>query len=948
MKTRRLLWLLPLAALLVLAAIIISLPGLVASGAHRGAIEALASSLTGRDVHIGGKLSLAFFPEPQLIAERITISGPDRETITAQSLTLDIALDTLLHGRLTARSLTLQSPVIAFPWPLPGGAAAVAPPLWLAALHAQISDGQISIGNVMFQHVNADLFTGTGGAVSISGTGTLLAQPVSISLGLGGIGATGAAPLSIDGQDGDATMHLSGVFSAASTLTGTVSFNAPGAAASDPAYSQPISATANISANPGEIQFSNLHMTQGNGMISGTARLDIATARLNLALTASNLTLPKSLPGGSIPAGLQTLSIHVTLDAVEPVFAGVLLPHLWAEADISAAGLNLESLQADLPGNGGAKCSGTLDAEGNLQGKASFSSQDLAAFAAALGATYAPPAAWRRGNISATFSGTEKNLSLTGITGTLGTANLTGTAVINLTGATPEIYGALHFDELDFPAGAAWQLPPNFGLAGGSLKGGAEITASRASLYGVKMTRLLIDADFGPALNIRRFSASVDQGFAAGSLSLAPDGRIAAARALLSLPSAAPLTALLPTRWQPPAGRAAPAGLAALANAKLAAFLLAAGPPSQLATSLNFSLGDINAFIAPVLDLTKLTAAGPLLLRMPSAISLFKTLGLNAGLAWPGAGSVSLRADLSASSQQISLPDFILSMGDLTASGHFQVTPDLTLAGNIDADTLALPPWPTDFSPLWAALAATKGKISVTANRVLLNGNQIFGRGEASIALQQGGGVFTLNKASLGSGILSGNISATLSPTAPPALAGKFTLENADVSSITPAAAFPLTLPSGILSASGVLTASGYTAQAWAATLSGAAGFSAANGVITGFDLAALAGALTPSPREAALSTACLTGNTPFATLTLAGNFSNGIYQISTATLQGPAGAASATGSIDVPDEAVALDLTFMPNVTKPPKLGLAMIGNWANPKKIPAIKPALDWLPIN
>jgi uncharacterized protein involved in outer membrane biogenesis len=929
MKTRRLFWLLPLFAILILAAIILALPGLVASGEHRSAIEALASSLTGREVHIGGKLSLAFFPEPQLIAENITISGPDRETITAQSLTLDIALDTLLHGRLTARSLTLQSPVIAFPWPLPGGAAAVAPPLWLAALHAQISDGQISVGKMVFQHVNADLFTGAGGAVSISGTGLLLAQPVSISLGLGGINATGAAPLSIDGQDGDASLHLSGRFSAASTLTGTVSFSAPGIAGGDPAYSQPVSATANITATPAEIDFSLLRAVLGNGVITGSARLDISAAKLNLALAASNLILPVRLPIQALPPGLETVSIHLTLDADEPIFAGVLLPHLWAEADFSAAGLNLTSLQAALPGNGALQCSGTLDSQGNLQGKISLSSQDLAAFAAALGTAYVPP--WRAENLSTAFSGTERKLSLTGIAGTLGAANLTGTAVLDFSAATPTIYGALHFDELDLPAGA-WQAPPNLGVTGG-----VEITAGRASLYGAKMTRLLIDAAFGPALNIRRFSASVDQGFAAGSLSLAPDGQIAAARALLSLPSAAPLAALLPSGWQPPA---------ALAGGKLAGFLLAAGPPSQLVTSLNLSLGDISVFAAPVLNLTKLAAAGPLLLRAPSAINLFKTLGLTARLAWPGAGSVALRADFSASSQQISLPDFVLSMGDLTAAGNFRITPDLTVSGNIDADTLALPPVPPDFSPLWTILAAANGKLNVTANRVLLAGNQVLGASAASIALQPGSFVFTLGKAAIGGGVLNGSLAATLSPTLPPALAGKFSLNNVDVSAINPPIGFPLTLSSGTLTASGALTASGYTTQAWAATLSGAAGLSAANGVITGFDLAALGTALAPSPREDALRKACLTGNTPFATLALAGSFSNGIYQISSATLQGPAGAASASGSIDVPDEAVAMNLDFVPNLAQPPKLGLAMIGSWANPKKIPAIKSALDWQP--
>jgi len=45
----------------------------------------------------------------------------------------------LLHGQLAVETLNLDSPVIAFPWPLPGGPRAVAPPPWLAALHAQAS-----------------------------------------------------------------------------------------------------------------------------------------------------------------------------------------------------------------------------------------------------------------------------------------------------------------------------------------------------------------------------------------------------------------------------------------------------------------------------------------------------------------------------------------------------------------------------------------------------------------------------------------------------------------------------------------------------------------------------------------------------------------------------------------------------------------------------------------
>ncbi|WBO59655.1 hypothetical protein GT370_01640 [Acidocella sp. MX-AZ03] len=101
----------------------LALPSFVAAPAHRTAVEAFASRLTGRDVHISGKLSLSYFPQPEITATGITISGPDKEVITAHALSLDLALAPLLQGQLAARTLDLDTPNITFPWPLPGASA---------------------------------------------------------------------------------------------------------------------------------------------------------------------------------------------------------------------------------------------------------------------------------------------------------------------------------------------------------------------------------------------------------------------------------------------------------------------------------------------------------------------------------------------------------------------------------------------------------------------------------------------------------------------------------------------------------------------------------------------------------------------------------------------------------------------------------------------------------
>jgi hypothetical protein len=417
---------------------------------------------------------------------------------------------------------------------------------------------------------------------------------------------------------------------------------------------------------------------------------------------------------------------------------------------------------------------------------------------------------------------------------------------------------------------------------------------------------------------------------------MARSGQIAAARVQFAIPSATPLAALLPAAWKPP--------LAGLAAQPLALSVLAAGPPDALATGITLSLGDVGLTASPVLDLTGRTAAGALTLRHPSAIALFKLLGQPSGITWPGAGSVSLRADMLLSASQFGLPDFVLSMGDLTANGSLLATQAGAVSGELDADTLALPPIPADFSVLWSALGAVLGKISVSANRVWLAGDQILGPAAGSIALTPSQASFTLTRAAFAGGNLSGRLDAAISPAAAPALTAKFTLTGTNASNLDLPAAFPLTLPTGTIGGSASLTATGYTPSAWAATLSGAAQITAQNGSLSGFSLAGLGAALQSARRAAALRNACLAGTTNFSGLSVAGAFDHGLFNLRTASLESPAGTAAAAGTIDLPDQVLALKLELTPAVPNPPALGLTLLGNWASPKQIPAIKPGLRW----
>jgi hypothetical protein len=390
-------------------------------------------------------------------------------------------------------------------------------------------------------------------------------------------------------------------------------------------------------------------------------------------------------------------------------------------------------------------------------------------------------------------------------------------------------------------------------------------------------------------------------------------------------------------------------------QAPLAFSFLAAGPANALATSASLTLGEISVTAAPVVDLINQTASGAFTLRHPDAIAAFKALGLNAGLAWPGAGSIALRANLLLSPAQMGFSDFVLSMGDLTANGALIYGSKHQLNGQIDADTLALPPIPADFTPPWAYLAGLQGKIGFAANSVLVAGNKILGPSSAVITLSPGKFDFELAQAALAGGKLNGDFSAALpAPTlpqpakiiaSPPAITAKFTLAGADAAAFNLPMVFPLTLPSGTISAAIDLTASGYTPSVWLATLTGNASLAAKTGTLSGFNLPSLTAALqAPVRHSGQLRAASLTGATPFTSLSLTSSVASGIATLTSASLQSPAGTAAATGNIDLPDNGLTLSLSLQPAVPAPPNLTVTLDGNWPAPRKITAIKPALSW----
>jgi uncharacterized protein involved in outer membrane biogenesis len=928
LRRKHLFWLLPAGLAAIFLGTLLALPGFVASQNHRPAMERFASSLTGREVHIEGNLSLALLPRPRLTASRITIAGPDQEVISAKSLALDISLPSLLRGQLAVQTLNLDSPVINFPWPLPGGPGAIAPPPWLAALHAHLNNATITLGGLGFTQINADLFTGPDGAVSISGNGLLRRHGVTVSVALGAAGLDGTAPLSAQASAGPASATFTGTLNVQSVAAGQITLTLPGV----------LTGSANLSADGSALVLTDLKLQQGQKSLSGSASFDLTQPRVKAELIGQNLDFSQL---GNLPGWATSLPADITLDASNIMLLGTNFPALSFSLNTSPAGRELHSFSLSLPGGGTLAGNGKLDGGGALSGQVSLAVPD----SAALLATYHLPALsnWPSAHLTAKLAGTAARPALQDLTGTLGTDHVTGNLVLG----PHHVAGQLGFDHLALAPLAGWagQSPP------GTLTADLEVSAQKAEIGPVKLDHFALDASLDDTLNVRDISAGLYGGLARGSFMLDSADRVSSAQGFLDIPSAAPLAALLPAAYVPP-----PSLLAGRLNLQFAA----RGPANALAASavarlttlqLNAQsktlrpVGDLTVTSSPLIDLPTMSASGAITAQYPEAILLARFFGLDQGLAFPGAGSASIRARFTASSSQYGLDDFILSFGALNASGRVMVQ-NGAVSGRIDVGALALPPIPAGLQ--FPAALPLQGKLALTARQLLYAGHPLLGPAAANLSWTSSGASLDVAQAVIGGGKLSGSLGMGLSTSAAPAFTAKILAQNIDATSLALPIHFPYSV-TGTLSGNASLTASGYGLKSVLATLGGNASLNIGKGVLHGFNLQGFADMLGKPDAPHGLYKTLMTGSTAFTSLNLAANLANGNASFTSASLAGPAGQVSATGGIDLYDHAQALQFTFTPTGVQPPvSATMTVLGSWATPKHIAHLKAAMAWKPAH
>lgn len=988
------------AAFAVIALIAVAItygPALLSGNYHRAAIERLAGDAIGRPVTIRGPIMLSLLPHPQLRADAVMINGPQGTEITAASLKLDLELGPLLLGRLRASRLTLNKPEISLPWPLPDGARAIAPPPWLASLHATITDGTFRIGPLRIDHADLTIFTGGPHAViAASGSVSLGGITANATLDIANTGSLGPAPVAASLKlkvEGTARLDFHGTLDhdsvLAGALTGTVNAKAAAALAPKGTSAQPLSAKARLVTTGTLVALRNLSVTSGDQGFDGQATLILPPAPL-LSITGHATGLKLDRLFAELGPAARRLPLAAMLDLAAISAQGISIPHARAVLLADADTMRLQALEATLPGQATLSFAGMLDQP--MHGRFALDAPDPGATLAALRPSRKYLPAWPGGFGPLAIAGTATmrktgTLELDHLDGSVGIdghgTKFTGALRLSPAGDRAKIAADLDFERLALTRHTLARLGAALTTNKPRLAGPIRIAASQVLLRAVPGTtspaldvhNLLLDADLRRAggVSVRFASAEIGRALLSGYGSWTADGRIGPARASFTGPDTRTAFATLAAAFGLPTGWTE---LPAFQQG-FALGIAATGPVTALNTGITLHLGNIRAAAMPVIDFRSGNAAGALTLHAPNAVSLIRDLGGAAllssrnGLFWPGPGSASLRAAGFRAGDRLGLSSFVASLGAFAGAGRLDL--DLShaaplISGRIAADTLAIPR-PAALVALAHAALGSQLRIDlphIAVHRIERAGETVATDATLSLAVQHDLLAPTvslgIDRLNLAGGTLQGTAVLTAAQAAnPPTLSlnGKLTAANA--SALTPlatAAGIPLPPVAGTLDLGANLTASGANIHAWAGTLAGSLIASSRKLTIGDIDLqqagAALAAATAADHKPgtaattAALRTALRSESTDFDLLDLVAAMGHGIVTLDRASLAGPDGTLAIAGSAGLEAERLNLTITAQPRVDgqkTSPALAIRLTGPTRHPVVRTSLGPALAWI---
>jgi uncharacterized protein involved in outer membrane biogenesis len=953
---RALLWMLATAVVAGLLAAWL-LPPMLDWNQYRGVIAVLASEKLGRNVRIDGPIELAVLPQPMLTAAKVSVAQrSDGVSITASELRLRVAFWPLLSGRIDARELVLRDANMQVPWPLDPEALLIRTPSWLWSLSARVEQGRLKVGNVSFTGIDASLATGVfTGSLAATGTARLSGREWRFTARLGQPGTDGSASVDVT-LDGTGPMQGVGAALVAQigsdgTLAGRVSVHGPDLSQLLPAPAVAFKAEGRVTIASGLAAADDLQAEIGGSPARGAVALRVfPTPRLDVALATNRLDLDAWLPVLLQGAELR-IPTGIDLSAEAAQLAGGTLRRLRGAFDLAGGVVEVREARAVLPGEASLRVAGRIS-RGETGARAPHFEGDGAIAAPNLRTTLAWLQAAGLGPFASLPDGVLRNadlrvhatvdpgvLAVGSLEGTVDDSNVSGSLTLR-TGARFSVGAGLTVDRLDLNPWLPDSMPalPTLPTWFRKFDANLRLDAKQALLHGLTIEPLSVDvgAEAG-RLTLRKLDLTTNGVHASGSATVAEGGRLSEGRLDLQAQQATPLAQLLPDRlaWL---GQRAPGLWRSAANLQV----LGTGPPEALALKVRAELGDLRLEAQPVVDLATRRWSGPLTIRHPGAPRLAEALGLAGAPGWLGDGSLGVVAQLVDTPERIAADSFEVTAGGLHASGALALDragPTPRLTGHVTAETLPLPlpssraadPFPIGLLRGW------DGSVKLDAGRVLAGMSPVLE--EASTTLTLGNGVLGVNglTAKLGGGALTGAFSLNAAAD-PPTFALRADVTGANM--VGPLFDLPLDLTSGRLDGGVTLNASGHSAEALLATLSGDAHFTVDGGMLNGVDLRKAAGSLAEDSVRGALTG----GTTPFDRLALSLHVERGNIRLDQADVTAKSGTASLTGNIDLPDNSGELRLSLRPAVQDPPEIVLRLGGPLGAMRRVPDLLDLSRW----
>jgi len=963
-------------------------PGLLDWNQHRGSVEALASSLLGRPVRIGGDLSLHLLPQPILTASRLEVDDTgDGVVLTARALRLRVALAPLLAGRIDARELTIEGADLHLPWPPAPGALSQRPPAWLTGVQARAEKSRITIGQVTLSGVDARFETDADtGTLSVAGTGHLAANAVRFTGRLGRPGRDGSAAveISLDGAEAlrDTGGRFTGQLGAAGALEGRMVARGPNLSLLLPMPAVPWRADGRLTAADGLVVADELAVDVNGSAAQGAVTLRVsATPRIDVALAAGRIDLDEWLPvllhapETVVPTGLD-------LSAEAATLGGGIVRRLRGAFDFSPSGITAREITALLPGDAtltmaggiarpagpekagpekaGPEKAGPEKAGPEFRGTGHLMAPDLRTtlgwagkLSAAIGAVgdVLPAGVVRRADVSGRVTVGEGDIALSGLSGTVDGTPLTGSVRATNTGPRPALELVLETDRLmldpwlpEVPV-----LTPSVLLArvpGVDVE--LRLDAHRAEWRGVPIGALRIDGQSTAGrVELRHLGAVVAgvHGVAAGTVE---GGRLSDGRLDLDTADLTMLPAVLPVTWQN----------TAFWQGSGSAVLLVSGPGEALGVKLTAELGDLRLEAQPIFNLAGQSGAGPVTVRHPGAPRLLEVMGLRGTASWLGDGSLSAVAQVSASPDRIGLDSLVLTAGLMRAQGQLSLDAGRAVTGTVSFESLPLPlpdlraPGSLPLPPL----QGWRGDIRLEASEILAGLTPVMQGVSAQLSLQDGRLAVDGVTAQVAGGRVTGQASLATAVD-PPVLTVDG--QGAGMTVTGPVLDAPpegIDLQAGTADARIEATATGHSMVALLATLTGHATMTIRDGVAQCVDLVGASAALAlndPAAITAAMQRALRPAPISFTTTDLVFTQSRG-----GGTLDGDvvaqAGSARIRGNLDLPAGVADLRLTLRPNPPEfegrpgdPPEIGLRISGPFGTPHRTPELAGLTRWLAL-